>query len=81
MKILGYILKGMSLYIFVAIARTIYSMISGKIPVDVVSRSEETGYVLGQVVIIVIASFLAFLLFKYSNKLIRKKTNQVEVKQ
>jgi len=81
MKILGYILKGMSLYIFVAITRTIYSMISGNIPADVVSRSEETGYVLGQVVIIVIASFLAYLLFKYSNKLIRKKPNQVEVKQ
>jgi hypothetical protein len=81
MKILGYILKGMSLYIFVTIARTIYSMISGEIPKDVVSRSEETGYVLGQVVIIVIASFLAYLLFKYSNKLIRKKPNQVDVKQ
>jgi hypothetical protein len=80
MKILGYILKGMSLYIFVAIARTIYSMITGKVPIEIKTKGEETGYILGQVVIIVVVGFLAFLLYRYSNRLIKKNQKQVEEK-
>jgi putative effector of murein hydrolase LrgA (UPF0299 family) len=72
MKILGYVLKGMSLYIFVAVARAIYSVISGKVPANIVSRGEEKSYIIGQVVIIVIAGFLAYKLFQFSSKMIQK---------
>ena len=74
MKILGYILKGMSLYIFVTIARTIYSMITGSVPVEIKNKGEETQYILGQVFIILLAGFLAYKLYQYSEKMIRKSS-------
>lgn len=80
MKILGYILKGMSLYIFVAIARIIYNMITGSVPIEIKNKGEETQYILGQVFIILLAGFLAYKLYQFSDKMIQKgskKTNNV----
>ncbi|WP_339888596.1 hypothetical protein [uncultured Flavobacterium sp.] len=81
MKILGYVLKGISLYFILVIILFSFNLLFEDLPSDVVETNERIGYRLGQVIVILLASFLTYLLFKYSNKLIRKKSNQVEVKQ
>lgn len=80
MKIIGYILKGMSLYILVAIIRMIYAMITGNVPAEIKSKGEETGYIIGQVIILVVSGILAYLLYRYSNKLIKNNSPKTEEK-
>ena len=81
MKILGYVLKGISLYFILVIILFSFNLLIEELPNDIIEANERIGYRLGQVIVILLASFLTYLLFKYSNKLIRKKPNQVEVKQ
>ncbi len=76
MKILGYVLKGMSLYIFVTIVRTIYTIFTGNVPVEIKNKGEETQYILGQVFIILLAGFLAYKLYQFSEKMIQKASKK-----
>lgn len=78
MKFLGYIFKGMSLYIFVTIVRMIYGMFTGKVPIEIKTKDGETGYIIGQIVIIVVVGLFAFLLYQYSNKLIKKDQKKIK---
>jgi hypothetical protein len=74
MKILGYVLKGMSLYIFVSIARVIYSMVTGNVPIEIKNKGEETQYILGQILIVLTAGFIAYKLYQFGEKMIKKNT-------
>lgn len=76
MKILGYVLKGMSLYIFVAIVRFIYNMITNSVPIEIKNNGKATQYFLGQALVILLAAFLSYKLFLFSDKMIKKASKK-----
>ena len=76
MKILGYVLKGMSLYIFVAIVRFIYNMITNSVPIEIKNNGKATQYFLGQALVILLAGFLSYKLFLFSDKMIKKASKK-----
>jgi len=72
MKILGYVLKVVSFYLVLVIILFIYNLFLEELPSDIVDSEEKLGYRIGQIVIVVLAIFLIYKLFKFSNKLIAK---------
>lgn len=72
MKILGYILKVLSFYFMLVIILFIYNLFLEELPNDVIDSDEKLGYRIGQIVVVVLAIFLIYKLFKFSNKLISK---------
>ena len=70
----------MSFYFMLVIILFVYNLFLEELPNDVISSEEKTGYKIGQVVVVVLAVFLTFKLFKFSNKLILKSNSKNEVK-
>ncbi len=76
MKYLGYLIRFLSIYIFIALLMSIINLVKASNKEEFVSTAEKWGEIIGQFTFIALVVWLNVLLYKYGSKLILKsKTN------
>lgn len=72
MKYLGYLIRFISIYIFIALLMSVINLIKASNNDVVVSSAEKWGEIIGQVTFVALVIFLNLMLYKFGTKLIIK---------
>ncbi len=72
MKYLGYLIRFISIYIFIALLMSVINLIKASNNDVFVSSAEKWGEIIGQVTFVALVIFFNLMLYKFGTKLIIK---------
>ncbi|RAK25369.1 hypothetical protein B0I03_101543 [Flavobacterium aquaticum] len=70
MKILGYLLKGVSIFIFILLLMSLFNTLSQISEYQKEGFPFLFGYIVGIIILVALIGWIAFKLLKYSNRLL-----------
>ncbi|WP_320815520.1 hypothetical protein [Flavobacterium sp.] len=79
MKYLGYLIRFISIYIFIALLMSVINLIKASNNDSFVSNAEKWGIILGQFTFVALVLWLNIKFYKYASKLILKSKNNSEM--